>query len=370
VKVFLSGDVMTGRGIDQVLPYPSDRRIHEPIVKSAKEYVRLAERVNGPVSYPVNFDYVWGAALDALRLDSPALYVVNLETAITRSENFLPKGINYRMSPENGKCLTAAGIDCCVLANNHILDWDEAGLIDTLGTLERLGIETVGAGRNIFEARAPVTIDLGQKRRVIVYAAASVTSGTPRSWAAGESTPGVNVLHDLSDATSARIASQIASFKRSSDIVVFSIHWGPNWGYFIPQEQVRFARRLIDQAGVSVVFGHSSHHAKAIEWYRDGLILYGCGDFLNDYEGIAGYEEYRDDLAALYAVTFDAASGRMANLELVPFRIRRFQLIRPTEEDLIWLEHTLDRESRRFGTCVRLLPSSGRLSAEPIADIK
>jgi len=359
---------MTGRGIDQVLPYPNDPRIHEPIVKSAKEYVRLAERVNGPIPYPVNFDYVWGAARDVLQLNGPALYVVNLETAITSGENFLPKGINYRMSPENAGCLTAAGIDCCVLANNHILDWDAAGLIDTLATLERLGIKTVGAGRNAFEARAPAIIDVGQNRRVIVCAAASVTSGTPRRWAAGERSPGVNILHDLSDAGVAEIAGQIASIKRSGDIVIFSIHWGPNWGYFITQEQVCFGHRLIDEAGVSVVFGHSSHHAKAIEWYRAGLILYGCGDFLNDYEGITGYEEYRDDLAVLYAVTFDAASGRLDNLELVPFQIRRFQLIRPPEEDLIWLEHTLDRESRRLGTRVRLLPYGSRLSAERIAD--
>jgi poly-gamma-glutamate synthesis protein (capsule biosynthesis protein) len=366
VKLFLSGDVMTGRGIDQILPHPNDPRIHEPIAKSAKQYVRLAEEVNGPIPYPVNFDYVWGAALDALRLNDPALYIVNLETAITRSENFLPKGINYRMSPENAECLTAAGIDCCVLANNHTLDWDEAGLIDTLGTLQRLGIKTVGAGRNSFEACAPAMIDAGQNGRVIVYAAASVTSGTPRSWAAEESAPGVNILPDLSDGSVAEIADQVASIKRSDDVVIFSIHWGPNWGHFIPPEQVHFARRLIDQAGISVVFGHSSHHAKAIEWHHAGLILYGCGDFLNDYEGITGYEKYRDDLALLYAITFDASSGRLDKVELVPFQICRCQLIQPTEEDVIWLEHTLDRESRRFGTRIRLFSNGRRLSAEPL----
>src|SRR5690349_15971295 len=135
MKVFLSGDVMTGRGIDQILPQPNDPRIHERIAKSAKQYVRLAEKVNGSIPYPVNFDYVWGEALDVLRSSGPAIYVVNLETAITRGENYLAKGINYRMSPENAECLTAADIDSCVLANNHILDWDEAGLIDTLATL-------------------------------------------------------------------------------------------------------------------------------------------------------------------------------------------------------------------------------------------
>jgi poly-gamma-glutamate capsule biosynthesis protein CapA/YwtB (metallophosphatase superfamily) len=365
VKLFLSGDVMTGRGIDQILPHPNDPRIHEPIAKSAKEYLRLAERVNGPIPYPVNFDYVWDEALDVLRLNGPAVYIVNLETAITRGENFLAKGINYRMSPENAECLTAAGIDCCVLANNHILDWDEAGLIDTLATLEKLGIKTVGAGRNSFEARAPAVIGAGQNRRVIVYAAASVSSGTPGSWAAGETTPGVNILRDLSNAGVAEIAGQIASIKRGDDIVIFSIHWGPNWGYFIPAEQARFARRLIDEAGVSVVFGHSSHHAKAIEWHGAGLILYGCGDFLNDYEGITGYEKYRDDLALLYAITLDPSSGRLDQLELEPFQICRFQLIRPTKEDVIWLEHTLDRESRQFGTRVRLLPSGSLRTLRP-----
>ena len=370
MKVFLSGDVMTGRGIDQILPHPNEPRIHEPMAKSAKQYLRLAEELNGPIPYPANFDYVWGEALDVLRLNGPAVYVVNLETAITRGENFLPKGINYRMSPENAGCLTAAGIDCCVLANNHTLDWDEAGLIDTLATLERLGIKTVGAGRNSFEARAPAVIDAGQNGRVIVFAAASVTSGTPGSWTAGESTPGVNVLHDLSDGSVAEITGQVASIKRSDDIVIFSIHWGPNWGYFIPPEQARFARRLIDEAGVSVVFGHSSHHAKACEWHHTGLILYGCGDFLNDYEGITGYEKYRDDLALLYTMTFDASSGRLDKVELVPFQICRFQLIHPPEEDVIWLEHTLDRESRRFGTRVRLFSNGRRLSAEPIANIK
>jgi poly-gamma-glutamate synthesis protein (capsule biosynthesis protein) len=114
------------------------------------------------------------------------------------------------------------------------------------------------------------------------------------------------------------------------------------------------------------VFGHSSHHAKAIEWHHAGLILYGCGDFLNDYEGITGYEKYRDDLALLYAITFDASSGRLDQVELVPFQIYRFQLIQPPEEDVVWLEHTLDRESRRFGTRIRLLSNGRRLSTEPL----
>jgi hypothetical protein len=81
---------------------------------------------------------VWGTALDELNRAQPDARIINLETSVTRSEDYALKGINYRMSPENAECLAAAAIDCCALANNHILDWGQAGLIDTLATLEHL----------------------------------------------------------------------------------------------------------------------------------------------------------------------------------------------------------------------------------------
>ena len=86
--------------------------------------------------------YIWGAALDHLHRVRPDARVINLETSITRSDAYIPKGINYRMSPENAECLLTAGIDCCALGNNHILDWDRAGLLETLATLERLRIKS------------------------------------------------------------------------------------------------------------------------------------------------------------------------------------------------------------------------------------
>lgn len=354
---------MVGRGIDQILPYPCAPLIHEPGARSANEYVQLAERANGPIFCPVSFEYPWGASLDELRQAAPAVCLVNLETAITRSEDFLPKGINYRMSPDNAQCLASADIDCCVLANNHVLDWGESGLIDTLEVLKRLGIQPVGAGMNVVEAESAAVLDVDENQRVMVFAMASASSGTPEEWAAKENSPGVNVLREFSDRSALRIVRQITQLKRPRDIVIVSIHWGANWGYFIPLEQVRFAHRLIDEAGVSVVFGHSSHHAKAIELYRGRPILYGCGDFLNDYEGIAGHEEFRDDLVLLYALDFDSSSDEPRKLELVPFQIRRFQLVQPSEQDVAWLEHAVDRESRGFGTSIRL-QASGRLLAE------
>jgi poly-gamma-glutamate capsule biosynthesis protein CapA/YwtB (metallophosphatase superfamily) len=361
MRLFLSGDVMTGRGIDQVLAHPCSPVLYESHAFSAIDYVRFAEEANGPIPRHVVPAYVWGAALDELNRMQPDARIINLETSITRSENYAHKGINYRMSPENADCLAAAGIDCCVLANNHILDWGQAGLLDTLATLEHLGIKTAGAGRNSAQAGAPAVLDIAGKGRVLVFSFATVTSGAPRGWAATGEAPGVNLLADLSEPSVAGVAETIVRVKQPQDVVIVSIHCGPNWGYEIPDEQRRFAHTLIDEADVSIIHGHSSHHAKAIEVYRSRLILYGCGDFLNDYEGISGHEEYRDDLALMYFAEIEPASRDLAALEIVPLQIRQFRLARPSDRDVDWVRQTLNRESRWCGA--RVAPvSDGRLA--------
>ncbi|RUT97156.1 CapA family protein [Mesorhizobium sp. USDA-HM6] len=357
MRIFLCGDVMIGRGIDQALPHPCDPRLHERYVKSAIDYIRMA---NQPIPTPVDLHYIWGAALQELKRARPDASIINLETSITRCDAYVAKGINYRMSPENAACLAAAGVDCCVLANNHVLDWGRAGLLETLATLERLRIKTAGAGRNAAQASAPAILAETNAGRVLVFSFASQTSGVPRHWAATHDRAGVNFLPALSDATVTAIADLVADVRRENDVVVVSLHWGPNWGYDIAEEQRWFAHELIDRADISIVHGHSSHHAKSIEVYKNRLILYGCGDFLNDYEGIKGHREFRSDLALMYIADLGPGSN-LAALELVPFQIRRFQLIQAANGDVAWLQQTLDRESRRFGTCVGTAPG-GRLA--------
>jgi poly-gamma-glutamate capsule biosynthesis protein CapA/YwtB (metallophosphatase superfamily) len=136
--------------------------------------------------------------------------------------------------------------------------------------------------------------------------------------------------------------------------VIASIHWGDNWGYAIPPSHQAFAHALVDEARVDLVHGHSSHHPKAIEVYRNRLILYGCGDFITDYEGISGYESFRNDLVLMYLPALSARDGALARLTLVPFQIRNFRLNRTLPEDTIWLRDVLDRESRCFGAGVTL----------------
>lgn len=357
----LTGDVMTGRGIDQILPHPSDPRIQEGYVKDARDYVALAEKANGTIERPVSWDYVWGSALPALR--DADVCVVNLESSVTLSDTYQPdKAIHYRMHPANVACLRAAGIDCCVLANNHVLDWGEDGLKETLATLEGAGIQVAGAGRSLTAARAPAILALPDGRRVLVFAFGTTSSGVRPDWTAADDRAGISLLTDLSPRSANRIAASIAAMRRPGDIVILSLHWGPNWGYSVPALHVDFAHAMIDSGAVDIIHGHSSHHPIGLERYRSGLILYGCGDLLNDYEGIPGHDEFRGDLSLLYQVSIPPVAGAGLGLKMIPLQIRRMHLDPAGPEDAEWLSAALTRASARFGTRIRL-EDSGELSA-------
>ena len=353
ITLFVCGDVMTGRGIDQVLEHPGDPWLREPWMRSALDYVRLADEKHGRLPRRVDAAYIWGDALAILDEAAPDARNLNLETAVTdRGQPWPGKGIQYRMHPDNVGCLTVARIDCCVLANNHVLDWSYEGLEQSIRVLEDAGIAVAGAGRDAATAQRPALIELEAGSRVIVVALGTASSGVPEAWAAGDGRPGVAMARELSHVEVEVVADRIASVLRPGDLVIASIHWGPNWGYPIPTSHRRFARALIDHAGVHVVHGHSSHHPLGIEVYKERPILYGCGDLINDYEGIRGHEEFRAELGLLYLVTMTPASGVLRRLELIPVRRRRFRLRAASTEETAWLEAILARESRRLGTTV------------------
>lgn len=356
LTLFLCGDVMTGRGIDQILPHPSLPEIHERYARDAASYVKLAEQRNGPIERPVDPAYIWGDALDEWRRVAPDLRIVNLETSVTTSDDWLDKGINYRMHPANVPCLTAAGIDACCLANNHVLDWGRAGLLETLETLRGSGLATAGGGRDAREAREPAILEVPDLGRVVLLAFATTSSGVPSGWAATPQAPGVNLLPDLSDGSIDAIARRVREIVRPRDVVVASIHWGGNWGYRVPAAQRAFAHALVDAAGVDVVHGHSSHHPKGIEVYRGRPILYGCGDFVSDYEGILGHAEYRSDLCLMYFASIDPASGELLGLRMTPLQMQRFRLRRAAPDDVRWLRDTLTRQGEGLGTRVESAP--------------
>jgi poly-gamma-glutamate capsule biosynthesis protein CapA/YwtB (metallophosphatase superfamily) len=367
IPLFLCGDVMTGRGIDQALPHPGAPQLFERCVRDARDYVALAERANGPIPRPLGFRDVWGDALEELARRGPVARIVNLETAVTTSDDaWTGKGIHYRMHPANVGCLTAASLDCCVLANNHVLDWGYDGLAQTLATLHAAGIRTAGAGADEDEAGAPAVLPLPAGGRVLVFALGHTSAGVPPDWAARAARPGVCLVRDLTPRSVGEIAARVRAVRTEGDVVVASVHWGANWGHRVSRAERAFAHMLVDEAGVDVVHGHSSHHPKAIEIHRGRLVLYGCGDLLNDYEGIGGYEAFRGDVAMMVFATL-RGTGELDDLTLVPTRIRRFRIGRASRDDAAWLAGTLARESRTLGTVVNLQADSTIVatSAEP-----
>ncbi|MGI9403591.1 MAG: CapA family protein [Hyphomicrobium sp.] len=354
VTLFLAGDVMTGRGVDQVLPHPCDPQIYEAHATSARDYVKLAEKANGPINKPMPYKDVWGDALAELDRRRPDARIINLETTVTQFAEPEPKGINYRMSPANAEVISAAGIDCCVLANNHVLDWGRSGLLETLATLSDASVTYAGAGKDDTSAEAPAILTVPGNARLLVFAFACPSAGAPPSWAAGPHKPGVNLITRLSAQTAETVSRRIRSVAKARDLVLASIHWGSNWGYEIPQEQIDFAHRLVELGGVDIVFGHSAHHPKGIEVHRGKPILYGCGDFIDDYEGIRGYEAFRDDLVLMYFPTLRAADGMLESLEMVPLQIRNMRLHRVSRTDAKWLASILNREGMTLQTRVKL----------------
>ncbi|MER7107810.1 CapA family protein [Streptomyces sp. NPDC000229] len=354
VTLFLCGDVMLGRGVDQILPRPGNPALQEAYIRDARAYVELAEALNGPIPRPVEPAWPWGDALPVLDEAAPDVRVVNLETSVTGDGVFAAgKEVHYRMHPENLPCLAAARPDVCVLANNHVLDFGRRGLEETLDALAGAGLRAAGAGRNADEARRPAVVEPSGDGRVVVVAFGMESSGIPPDWAATDDRPGVDVVPGPTYEAAAAITGRVREVTRPGDVVVASVHWGSNWGYAVGRDQVRFAHALID-GGVDVVHGHSSHHPRPLELYRDGLVLYGCGDLIDDYEGITGFEQYRDDLRPLYLVTVEPGSGRPPAVRIVPMRSRRMRLRHAPPEDREWLRGTLDRVSRGFGVRVGL----------------
>jgi poly-gamma-glutamate synthesis protein (capsule biosynthesis protein) len=355
--MFLCGDVMIGRGVDQIFPYSCPPRLYESYIQDARDYIKIAEEKNGPIPRQVGPEYIWGDALAEWQRFRPDVKWINLETSVTLSSDWVDKGINYRMHPKNVECLRAAGIDGCALANNHILDWELPGMMETLDVLHQAGIQTAGAGRDFASASEPAIFPISGKGRVLVFSFGFPSSGIPDDWAADSNRPGVwyferpglQALHEIRD--------RVSDFKKPGDLVVASIHWGPNWGYSVSEQEVLFAHELIDRCQIDLVHGHSSHHPKPFEVHHGKLILYGCGDWINDYEGISGYEEFRSELSLMYFAklsTLASTHGQLESLEMVPTETKRFRAQRASRADTQWLADVLNREGVNFSAGVRL----------------
>jgi poly-gamma-glutamate capsule biosynthesis protein CapA/YwtB (metallophosphatase superfamily) len=367
LRLALCGDVMIGRGIDQILPHPGNPAIYVSTrgITDAKAYVQAAVQRHGSIPANRGFAYVWGDVLSIFASFAPDLRMINLETAITtQGEPWPNKLIHFRMNPRNVAALLHADIDFCSLANNHVMDWGYIGLTETMTTLAMANIARAGVGRNLAAASLPAILTVPKKGRVIVLSFTMVSGHTFPEWAAESEKPGVHLIKASSRGVD-DVKRAVAGVKGPADVLVASVHAGHNFSHEIESPERDLFRRLIDEAGFDLIHCHSSHHVKAIEVHNGRPILYGTGDLINDYEGLPPKPERAGlcpHLGVIAFADFSLENGACTGLFLCPTRIRRMRVERADSNDTASLGAMLTRESVPFGT--RIENRDGFLSVE------
>lgn len=284
---------------------------------------------------------VWGGMLP--RLDTLDGLCLNLECCLSRrGEPWPERRFHFRADPRWAvPALKRGGVVFANLANNHLLDFGEEALLDTVDALDEAGIVHAGAGADVGKARAPALAEVGALRVAFV----SFTDQAPR-YGARERRAGTAYVEMHAGETETALAVRRAVERARGfepDLVVASLHWGPNWMSRPADRYRRFARWLVDQ-GVDIVHGHSAHTVQGVEIHRGRLILHDCGDFVDDY---AVERRFRNDLSFLFEVTIGEGIEQLC---LVPVEIRGFAVHPAGEGAVAWLHHRMRTLSSEFGT--------------------
>ena len=302
---------------------------------------------------------VWGDVLPHLL--QADLRIANLECALTVHRTPWSRSwkmFHFRAEPRAVHVLLAAHIDACTLANNHILDYEEQGLRDTLRVLRKSGIRHAGAGTNTSEAAAPALLEAGGNSPCRV-ALLSYTDNEP-DFAATDHHPGTNYLPvSLNDETFSGIAGSIAQARKlGADLVVFSNHWGANFVERPSHEFRQFARRVIE-LGADIYHGHSAHICQGIEIYRGKPILYDCGNFIDDY----AVDPYlRNDRSCLFKLIFEC--GKLIRIELLPVSLSVARVALAQGEEFYAICARMKVLSEELGT--RLVLEGDRLTWQAV----
>ncbi|ARS91768.1 CapA family protein [Natrarchaeobaculum aegyptiacum] len=313
-RIGFTGDVMLGRVVD-------DRQRRRPV------------------------DAVWGSTLERLQhLDG---LVSNLECVLSTrgtpwQRTYRP--FHFRADPDWAvPALERAGVDVCALANNHVLDYETVALRDTLEHLDEAGIAHAGAGETIDEALEPARFAAGD----VDVAVVSLTDNTPE-YAADEDSPGTAWIPvDVEDETTReRVETALERARETNpDLLVASLHWGPNMVTEPPESFREFARYLVDH-GVGFVHGHSAHVFHGLEVYDGVPIVYDAGDFVDDYRVDP---ELRNDRSFLFVLS-TSADGAHEDLRLYPTEIDDCAVHEASPGAAEWARDRMRQLSEPFGT--------------------
>lgn len=282
------------------------------------------------------YDYPWGNVLPYLK--NPGVNIINLETALTSSNKKVPKVFNFKADPDKVKTLSNAHIQVANIANNHILDFSEKGLLETIRLLDLAEIQHTGAGRTLAEARKPAVIYCyGLKIGII-----GCTDNEP-GWKS-DGRPGIYYI-EIGDIL--ELKKDIESIREKVDLLILSAHFGPNMVESPDPDKIKFAHQLID-LGVDIIHGHSAHVFQGIELYKGKIIIFDAGDFIDDYV-VDG--ELRNDRSFLFEI--EIADKKIIGLRLIPVIIKNMQVNFAVAADKEWSIARMQYLSRAFGTKIK-----------------
>jgi poly-gamma-glutamate capsule biosynthesis protein CapA/YwtB (metallophosphatase superfamily) len=267
------------------------------------------------------------------------LFVVNLECCISdRGEPVRDpaEGFFFRAPPLAAGRLAQLGVTCVTLANNHVLDFGPDALEDTLDHLRSAGVAAVGAGADDVAARTPVVVRGGGLRVRVV-----ATADHPSGYAATADRPGI-AFADLHHGVPAWLR-ECSSPGPDADVVIVAPHWGPNMRAQ-PVPHVRRAAAALEEAGATLVAGHSAHVPQG----PSGRVLFDLGDFVDDY---AVDTALRNDLGLLWLVTLDAAGP--LRVEGVPLKLEFTHTRRASDVETTLLLALLEERCAAVGSRVR-----------------
>lgn len=247
------------------LPLPGTAIADEIIINAVGD-IMLAGRWTRDIKKR-GYDFPFRGTATELALGD--INLANLESPIAASgSEFTGKKFRFRAEPAVAPALRKAGFNLVTLANNHSMDFGPEALIETTQHLESAGINWVGAGKTLGDARQMALYTVKGKR--VAFLAYSLTQ--PLEFFAASARPGTAPGYEK------LVASDVASARRQADYVIVTIHWGREGSVAIQPYQQRTGRAAID-AGADAVIGHHPHVLQGVERYKNGIIFYSLGNF-------------------------------------------------------------------------------------------
>lgn len=268
VAMFFVGVLVlrTGR-VDAATILPTDQTVTMVAVGD----VMLSRNVGSTMIKMKDYNYPFLKTRDLLKKGD--IVFCNLETAIFPGRPIKTGEMSFRSDVQVARAMKDAGFTVVSLANNHVPNFGAKGIADTLKYLDKAGIAYVGAGANIKQALKAATIAVNDVRfSILAYNDSDVV---PASYGAAEKRAGTALMNVTT------MVSAVKAAKKTSDIVIVSMHSGTEYKATPNTRQQRFARAAID-AGAAIVIGHHPHVVQTVEKYKGKWIIYSLGNFVFD----------------------------------------------------------------------------------------